>query len=155
MKSAIIQITHTPHCSYGKTLDGPIPRCSASFGPFTARLNRKYLKLFRLNASHPSQWRWLSWQEEAHEKRQRMRLQNMISFINSLTSSSWMSRYVYLAACRWPHMIYFYHVYYSIIMSKRRGVLAGTQKIKKTSETYLCIYVHRGVGNYTRNIENL
>jgi len=52
-------------------------------------------------------------------------------------------------------MIYFYHVYYSIIMSKRRGVLAGTQKIKKTSETYLCIYVHRGVGNYTRNIENL
>jgi len=49
-------------------------------------------------------------------------------------------------------MIYFYHVYYSIIMSKRRGVLAGTQKIKKQVKH---TYIQRGVGNYTRNIENL
>jgi len=37
-------------------------------------------------------------------------------------------------------------------MSKRRGVLAGTQKIKKQVKH---TYIHRGVGNYTRNIENL
>lgn len=55
MKCTIIQITHTQRCTVGWGISCPYPCSHPPINPSPLRtqlVNRKYLKLFRLNASH-------------------------------------------------------------------------------------------------------